>query len=297
MTSRLQDRIFDGAASWIDDNLERFDPGLSVSPSVWAEVPLSELAILSLVALRRHGTTGDVRTRRWTAFIADIAHSAAFCDRPFRRPDTLVSHLIIGAALAQVSGEQRIEWHRVAARILAASNLGAPSLPPHRMLELRHAADIAGVEHSLRSYTSLYRNTLLNSPINPIFMTRSEAYLVTHVVFYMTDLGHRSPHLLGQRERTRVSRLVDLLTGMYLCTKNWDLTAELLATSRLLDRPNAFWNAGWRLLEAAQDTDGSVPGYTWRDLKPANPGHKEEENFSLRYHTTLVSALAATICR
>jgi len=296
VSTSVQERVFDGAADWTDRHLELFDPAQSDPPAPWAEVPLSELAILALMAWRRQGPAVDPRVRRWTSFIADVAARPRFAERPFRRPETLVSHLLIGTLLAHASGADLVGWRRRVETLLRSSNLAAPSLAPHRMLELRHAADLAGVEHDLGSYAQLYRATLLGSPINPIFASRSDAYLVTHVVFYMTDLGHRSPALLGVRERARVGRLADQLTGLYLCTNNWDLTAELLLTSWCLERPNAFHHPAWTMLEQAQDSDGSVPGYTWRE--PGTPGHGPtgDDRFTLRYHTTLVSALAATAC-
>jgi len=288
MTADRAGRVLDGARGWIDRHLEHFDPFKDGELSGLCEIPLTELALLELLDAGGAVTPDEPRRRRRLELLASAQSAAAYRERPFREPETLVSHLLVAAALSAAGRADAPLDAAAIARLVRASTLTVPALPPHRTMELRHALDLCGIAHEMPSYAALFRATLAAHAPNPIFMSNPEAYILTHVVFYATDLGRRAPLGIDARERARLGRLAERLLGMYLAVGNWDLSAELIFTSRCLGTANAFADAGWRCIADAQTPDGGVPGTRWRS------GLEPDDDTATRYHTTLVTAIAAT---
>lgn len=209
---------------------------------------------------------------------------AVYRDRPFREPETLVSHLVVAVALERGGRIDAGTYRAAIERLVEASTVAAPALPPHRRMELRHALDLARVRHTLPSYRALYRATLASQPVNPVFMTTAEAYILTHVIFYAADVGARAPAGIDAGERTRLGRLVERLLGMSVAARNWDLTAEMLLSTRCLRSSVALRDVAWECIADAQIADGAVPGTRWQP---------DADVAETCYHTTLVTSLAA----
>jgi len=283
--------VLQGALAWLERHLDYFDPFKDGELSGLCEIPLAELGILTLAAVRCSEPVDGTAVSAFVDALEEAYRDPRYEERPFREPETLVSHLIVAAALVHAGRLDPSSYRKAVARLVGASTLTAPSLPPHRMMELRHALDLAGVEHPLPSYRALFLDTLPARRINPIFAAASEAYVVTHVLFYAADLGYRRPAGLTERDRIRLGRLVTQLLGMYIVARNWDLTAELILSARCLDTTTPFVDVGWECIAAAQRSDGAVPGPRNRpsDDKPLTP----DEDVATCYHTTLVSSLAA----
>ncbi|MFE6775307.1 DUF6895 family protein [Streptomyces sp. NPDC057702] len=325
-SSAMAERVADGALGWIDENLSYFDPFKDGELTGLCEIPLTELAILTYSAQRSARHVDAAVIARFLDFMEAAYRRPVYQERPFREPETLVSHLVVAAALAHGRRLDGASYQRVVERLVRASTVTAPSLPPHRMMELRHALDLSGVRHDLPSYPALYRGTMPARPVNPVYVTRAEVYVLTHVIFYAADLGHRPARGMSDGERGRLARLVDRLLGMCIAARDWDLTAELILSARCLRRPAFFEPWGWECLVATQRADGSVPGLRARlaqaEAAPRDParagartrretpgeslgelngepdtepgaGPDAEATVDSRYHTTLVSALAA----
>ena len=291
MSRELPADVLEGALPWIERNLAHFDPFKDGELSGLCEIPLAELGILTLAAVRCSGPVDSAPVTRFLDALEAAYRDPRYEERPFREPETLVSHLIVAAALVHAGRVDVSSYQSSVARLVQASTLTAPALPPHRMMELRHALDLAGVEHSLPSYRRLYFSTLPARRVNPIFVAASEAYILTHVIFYAADLGYRRPVGLAERDRVRLGRLVEQLLGMHIVAGNWDLTAELILSARCLDHASAFADLGWECIAGAQRPDGAVPGP--RNHPSGDTPLTPEEDVATCYHTTLVSSLAA----
>ncbi|MFL5963488.1 MAG: DUF6895 family protein [Gaiellaceae bacterium] len=280
-------RVLDGALSWLTEHLDHFNPFEDGELSGLCEVPLAELSILTLCGLRC-AATPPWDFGLFLDHIESISSNPVYQQRPFREPETLVSHVIATAAL-DCSG-RAVDLDRVGlSRLVQASTLPAPALAPHRMMELRHALDLVRIRHRLPSYRTLFRRSFASHTVNPIFMSRPEAYVLTHVVFYATDLGNCAPRGIAPLETAALSRRVVQLLAMSICEGNWDLTAEFLFSWYLLagSRHLPLAQEAWRCLSSAQRADGSVPG------PRADPDKAAEADVGAYYHTTLVCALAA----
>lgn len=125
----------------------------------------------------------------------------------------------------------------------------------------------------------------------PWALDRKAVYGVTHDVFHVTDWGRAAGRLPAP-----LADYLRLWVPAWLATwreeRLWDLAGELLAISACL--PGGPYDpAAWRQLAAAQGGDGAVPETGDPPPEGAGPG----EVFTACYHSTLVTAFAATLAR
>ncbi len=116
-------------------------------------------------------------------------------------------------------------------------------------------------------------------------------YGITHDVFHLTDWG-RAPHRMPAQLAEYLRLWTPAWTLNWLDEQLWDLVGELLAVAACV--PGApHDSAAWLRLAAAQRPDGAVP-----ETGPPPPaGLPPEELFPACYHSTLVTAFAATLAR
>jgi hypothetical protein len=288
-------RLLDGALTWIDRHLAYFDPFKHGQLTGLREIPLAELAILILSATRSIEPVEERFVSRWLDLLQSTYENPTYQQRPFREPETLVSHAVVAAALESAGREP--SFHRESVeRLVRVSTLTAPALPPHRLMELRHALDLARIRHALPSYRTLFLNSLPAHRVNPICLSTPETYIFTHVIFYAADLGHRRPMGFSARDRARIAKLVEQLLGMNIVSGNWDLTAELILSVGCLGSSSPFVEEGWECIGAAQRPDGAVPGPR-AQARPTDEATsalpQPDSDVATCYHTTLVSCLAA----
>lgn len=153
-------------------------------------------------------------------------------------------------------------------------------LNAERRLGLRQHADFA----SVLALTGLGRLP------EPWTLDRKAVYGVTHDVFHLTDWGRNrqrlSPETAGYLRLWLPSWL-----DTWLEEEMWDLVGELLAVTACL--PAAPYDPqAWQRLAAAQAADGSVP-----EIGAAPSSGDPTETFLACYHSTLVTAFAATLAR
>jgi hypothetical protein len=171
----------------------------------------------------------------------------------------------------------------------------AVEVVPYRALDFRYMLDCGEIDFKFPSYSEIYKNTLLCKKPPIIYLTDEDVYAITHTLFYLSDFGARAPEAIPQEELPSVRRLVALLLGVYLRSKNWDLVAEILICCQCLDmRPKVVFETAWGDLMAAQQTDGMVHGPYFSADKMQQLSGSEQRIYNLKqnYHTTLVSALA-----
>lgn len=165
-------------------------------------------------------------------------------------------------------------------------------LNAERRIGLRQHADFA----SVLALTGLGRQP------EPWALDRKAVYGVTHDVFHVTDWGRdrrrMPPELAGYLRLWLPSWLEN-----WLEEELWDLVGELLAVTACLPaslahlpaRPSAHPSAhplAWQRLADAQAVDGSVP-----ELGAAPSSGNHRDGFLACYHSTLVTAFAATLAR
>ncbi|MEU8887187.1 hypothetical protein [Streptomyces sp. NPDC048442] len=174
------------------------------------------------------------------------------------------------------------------------ADLHNPTHPPHGVLELRYVLDLAGVTHRLPDHRTLYEADVLAAPLDPLYVTEVEAYAVTHVVYYLSDMGLIPLHSLDEAQHADCVHAVDTLLDLYLCFGNWDLIAELLLCRPTLGAEHTPRDQyALECLLLAQHADGSMPGPHFDPrMHEALPAERRADYaFARSYHTTLVVAM------
>jgi hypothetical protein len=293
--------VTDRALSWIESNLDRFDPfRRPFKPNEFRPKALVELALLACLLRRQPAFADDDRVSGILRFALRVYHTPFFRDSPFRLENAFPPRALL-AAILRVCGLVFVDRDWDAIQVLVTrSNVCSPEQVPHRLLELRHLLDLGGFEHRLPSYPRLFRSSLLRGPLNLAYVTDFEAYSVTHTIFYLSDFGSRPLLGPGPADLDHAVWLVDHLLGMYTRRGNWDLVAELLLSLQCLGRTSSIlYGLGWRALVDAQTADGMVPGPQFDPGKREAAGRECDLDhvFGTCYHTTLIAAMAGALCR
>ncbi|WP_329393432.1 hypothetical protein OHA45_05125 [Streptomyces lydicus] len=153
-------------------------------------------------------------------------------------------------------------------------------LNAERRIGLRQHAD----------FSAVLALTGLGGLPEPWALDRKAAYGVTHDVFHLTDWGRNRQRLSPELAQYLRLWLPSWLEN-WLDEQLWDLVGELLAVTACL--PKAPHDpAAWQRLADAQAADGSVP-----EMGAAPSSDDPDELFTACYHSTLVTAFAATLAR
>lgn len=161
---------------------------------------------------------------------------------------------------------------------------------PFRLLDRRWILSVAGQGHFI-DHAALSSSAGCRS-MHPIYMSREDAYAITHTVMYVTDFGAASPpdHLSAGLRGT----LDDCLTWC-LIAHDYDLVAELLLARVYLCRSlGAVGRVAWRDCISVWDQLGFLPSPTLHaDAFLALTTESERVQYAHHhmYHTVLVAGL------
>jgi hypothetical protein len=240
------------------------------------------------------------------AFVRPIYCSAAFQERLQRDVSPFASRVLMLVALEACGALDSAAIQREAIQELATEegviHIGKP--PNRQKMELRYALDLGAFSHSLPSYATLCRQTILAAPeLNLIYLNDAEAYSITHILFYLGDFGNRRIEDVSGIPKRLVHRaryLVNCLLGIYIRARDWDLVGELLIASRCVRSVSSSWyRLGWECLRNAQLLSGAIPGPSYSPTEAQKPTDAAKPTYDFRhcYHSTLVAAVAARYAR
>ncbi|MFE0193297.1 DUF6895 family protein [Streptomyces sp. NPDC058989] len=288
----LLDRMVQGSLGWLEEarGLFRLPPNVTTDadPNLTLK-PLGELAELTQLIGVLHPRDDIRQTARglfsfaWNETRDGELFAELIRGEPFATYPAELYGIFAQAGLRHAEADDllqttmRLRGWRVA-REDHTRTLGV--LNTERRIGLRQHADFAAV----LALTGLGRLP------EPWALDRRAAYGVTHDVFHLTDWGRNrqrlSPELAGYLRLWLPSWLEN-----WLEEESWDLVGELLAVTACL--PAApYHTAAWQRLAAAQAADGSVP-----ETGTAPSSGDPYEVFIACYHSTLVTAFAATLAR
>ena len=299
--AQSSDALSEGALRWIGSNLECFDPipaeGERNDPQTYKA--FIELALLVWRLRREPRTAGKPELERLLQFVAEIFAFDPFRERLIRLDDLFVTYVLLYGALREAGRIDDDREQQRLQRFVDGSTVQVAERPAHRVLEVRHVLDVAGLRHDLPSFKALAARTILARPIGLVRSTEQDAYAITHDLFYLSDWGCSPVRGLSETMLARTRRTVEDMLGMYVYARQLDLVGELLlATQFLDDTATDFYRCGWDALHDAQVADGSVPGPGF-DPEEAEVRAEEERRdyvFEECYHPTLVAALAGALC-
>ncbi|GES30152.1 hypothetical protein AB0G60_24730 [Streptomyces angustmyceticus] len=288
----LLDSLVHGSLGWLEEARDFFrlppDVTTDADPNLTLK-PLGELAELTQLIGVLHPREEFRRTARglfafaWNEtrdgeLFAELIRGEPFATYPVELYGVFAqAGLRHAEADALVDTTTRLRGWRVA-REDHTRTLGV--LNAERRIGLRQHADFGAV----------LALTGLGGLPEPWALDRKAAYGVTHDVFHLTDWGRNrqrlSPELAGYLRLWLPSWLENWLEEQL-----WDLAGELLAVTACL--PQAPYPArAWQRLAGARAADGSVP-----EIGAAPSSGDRAEAFTACYHSTLVTAFAATLAR
>lgn len=262
---------------------DRERPVLSFGP----EKVVAEAAMLAHVA---HGLApgADAAVRGLVDRLAPRARSRRALADMALRPEMVVKRAVPHVLL------ERLGSHDGAVDDLAAQRCAAA---------LRHAVDQpATVLAERRWLCSLWprlgaagppqlRGSILERPLDLRSESREDAYGLTHMLFYVTDLGRRPPDAALLRDPRSVLADVEGLLARYLDHGDYDLVGELLMAWPLLRVP---WSPAaafaFRLLADVEDEVGLLPCGNVAPERLARLDGAERTRYAraMSYHTALV---------
>ncbi|MGW2562009.1 DUF6895 family protein [Streptomyces sp. NPDC001514] len=302
-------RVLEGALRWIEAHLEWFAPERweeFLPPRPFRPGPLLELLGLIRVLDRSGILPKDAPLATRALDLAEHAVSAPGFEHGLRRGDELFPYHLNLIALLDLLGRPHPALRRACSALLAADAgaHGRPYKPALTRIELRYFIDRGGftAPAALPDLETLHRETIAARGPDVLQLTDSETYALTHVLFYVTDFGHRppGPGLGGSEEASRLRETVRILLGVHLARGSLDLLAELLLCDAALADGHASAPAvhqGWHMLARAARPDGAVPSPVHRpEILTGLAGDKAAAYlFGTCYHTTMAAALAGAV--
>jgi hypothetical protein len=286
-TRRQLEQTIERAQRWLDRHRERF----SLLPACRDEEhfestfkPFVELAVLCHVLTRpRHRGS---RAAQWARRTAERLQPHAEWEgliEAFRVQTSATLGLGIYGLLQSATGRES-GFASEARTLLANPFANAQERTPMRELDYQFTRRLMGLTMSLPLDAQLSRS-LLRSPFDPLLMDTDALYDLTHIVFYATEFGCAPWSPSPAVEASLPRDALESMTLGRLLMGDADLGSELLMTQFYTAGPSKgnFGTCLRRLLDT-QTPDGSFLG-------PA-PDDESADEFSARYHTTLVATAA-----
>ena len=143
-------------------------------------------------------------------------------------------------------------------RCLAAATL-ASDLPPSATAERRWTMSLWSADATDPAPPDAADGTFLHLPFDLIGGSREDAYALTHLLFYITDFGHR-PLVQTPRPQSVILAEIEALVVRYLDAEDYDLCGELLMAWPLTGAPWTTTSAfAFRVLARIEDQVGVLP--------------------------------------
>ncbi|WP_182888059.1 DUF6895 family protein [Microbispora sp. H10885] len=286
------ERLSAGARRWISDNLEYLDPsysGLPVTPKVKACLELAQLC-----AIWTRLRPDDEDLAKVAATVRKIWHDPDFPRQLTAMPRYYRAYGLAFGALAPPGLTDGRHW-AVLGELAPGGFFPLYGRSPHVRLETRYYAERAGLRHDFPSYRELYESTLLADWTTTYPVDIEDAYVITHILFHLSDFGARDPGFTDD-ERRRIFQVLDELTTHFVEIDYWDLVGEFLLSQSLVGEDPTRTRSGLaaiRNLLEAQLPSGAIPGRYAAQRPPESASAVEV--FRKAYHTTLVTAMATMI--
>lgn len=289
---------------WIEANLDRVDPRSvrrANAAGTPAESPLVEfIVVLRWLHHRKLPAAATAAVQRCLDRVAEIFQQPVVRDRLFRQTAAIQYYIWPVVLLRDCGRLTEPGEFPILQRLVSVdyASLHNTTHSAHALMERRYIFELGGLAHRLPPFARLYPRNVLGAPVDPLFITDFEAYAVTHIVFYLSDMGLRPVSGVTRTQRRQMGAAVRVLLELYLCLGNLDLIAELLVCWRALGLPDGDL-AGYAracLLGARLDC-GAWPGpfYDSRVVRGRSPEDRDAYLFRACYHTTLVALMAAIL--
>ncbi|AYE59647.1 hypothetical protein CO218_11260 [Lactiplantibacillus plantarum] len=158
--------------------------------------------------------------------------------------------------------------------------------PPFREMDIKYSLEKANVTSTLPSYSVLLESTILGKEASFAYISPMETYSITHTLFYLTDMGRRTPPVEFDKQSS-MKKLFSLIQ-FYVQKRDMDILAELIICINFLKCELNEFQTKYiaeciNLISSMQKKDGRVPPVIY------HPAKDREREFINCYHTTLVT--------
>lgn len=308
--------------AWVRDHLDGFNPlchrntqRLKLGIKASAELAL----VCSIASTRRREGEIFQAHREFASYLWNESFSRDPVHEYLLDNPTGLPSLSLYASLYRC-GYDDASYRSRLAELLRQSCVSSEERTPASHLDFLHGLEVTGlkldnasVERLGLSAKEVYRRSLLAAHPNLYLLTTTDAYAITHTIFFTTDFGLVQPAYFSGKDREYFSAALPRLLDFYVRRENWDLTAEMLIALRVLGLESVpSYYDGWLLLLSSQNADGSfsgpeteeVRGYgedSRRGTAESDVEQTDEEAardwivFRDNYHTTLAVLLAVEV--
>ncbi|MCC6454094.1 MAG: hypothetical protein IT328_04065 [Caldilineaceae bacterium] len=165
---------------------------------------------------------------------------------------------------------------------------------PFRYMDIRWVRAL--LFNTRPDFTDLLPLSIITSCAHPIYMTRSDAYALTHELMYITDFGDTP--VPASLDLSRISDMIDAGLAWSTVSKDLDLIGELLFAATLLRQPwSSYSRFGWHLLVSVWDNLGFLPGPDFEGAVHSSLLGDEASSYIFRYtyHTNYVGGMLCAL--
>ena len=288
---RCAQRLAEGAWRWLGEVHETFriDPDVSVGTlDIDRDLkPLGELALTGMLGLRegatgRHGSA--VASRLVEFAWQQLRAGELLCELIQQNPpdvyagETYAIFVEAGYHHPQLTAQLA---HQHSLRVSSALDIA-----PSRALGVLNSDRVLGLPPRWDA-AELTTRTLLGARPEPWALDLGSLYVITHIVYHLTNDGAH-PGRLPEHLQDYLHDCLPIWIEVYLEAGHWDIVGELLMVDLCLSHPNPSASS-WARLVAAQHENGMVPAEAWRNSQT------EKNLVRNHYHSTAVAAMTGTL--
>ena len=197
----------------------------------------------------------------------------------------------LGHALLGLMGEKDEAFDQVFRAALTSDFVFGTDRPNFRQLEVAWLRRL--VEPTDRTIDRFVEMSVLNQPMNPLYMRREDGYAYTHAAMYVTDFGRRAAPETADPEARRL--LITQCLCWCLVRQDWDLLAEFAIAALILDCADvAMLPECIGILDMLHDCAGGFPP-AWIAPGTMPPRQREATDILRGYHTLFVYGILCTV--
>lgn len=277
---------------WLDDNKEFYLPTVIDTPKAieYRRKAFGEFCLYAYVAEQYDSFT---RPAKLTQLFFTEVNSDAFLALA-KRNTTTYGYYTFPIAVAKKMGKCRPELLSYFEEIFASSHLRSMEIPPFRLLDNLFTSHVYGLKTTPYDTEEVYKLINLHRLPDPIMADYTQAYALTHNVFYLTGLAPNKD-VLGLNPDYDLQHLqaLEALFLRFLADNNLDLALELLLCLVLTNQCKR-WHVQYALEQVEKHLinnvvvpgPGEPDGFSQLQDQSANFKH-----WVKHYHTMMVAGI------
>ena len=258
----------------------------------------TEAAMLLLLSRRAEAVCGDLKPFN-DALMAPLTREirSERLHRLILRQPHVAATLGAGSTFLSAAGNPEPGFDALIESTLEQGFGGCVERVPYRQLDQLWTRNLLAAKP--QPIEEALAGSILHSRAHPFFMTESDAYAVTHAIFYASDFGQSA--LPPSLDAARVSEMISSGIAWTLVAEDFDLLIEYLMCAACLgesDSPAA--RLGWHVVDRVWNHLAFLPGPTFDPERYRALSGEAADAYACEqmYHTNFVAGMlcALRIC-